>query len=138
MNPTLKNVIAVVVGLIVGMVCNMLILMLGFKFGGFPEGLDFADPDSLKNMLPNFELKHFITPFLAHASQALVGGFVAAKIAANNKMKMALIVGGLSLLGGIMNILNIGGPMWYNALDVILAYIPMSWLGARLAGVKSM
>ncbi|WP_317131399.1 hypothetical protein [Maribacter sp. ACAM166] len=63
----------------------------------------------------------------------LVGAFVAAKIASTNKMLMALSVGLLFLIGGTINITLLGGPMWFNALDLIVAYIPMAYLGWKLA-----
>ena len=44
--------------------------------------------------------KNFVFPFLAHALGTLAGAFVAAKIAASHKMRFALAIGFLFLLGG--------------------------------------
>ncbi len=37
------------------------------------------------------------------------------------------------LLGGITNVFLLPAPVWFAALDLIGAYIPMGWLGGKLA-----
>ena len=32
-----------------------------------------------------------------------------------------------------MSIRDLGGPMWFIVLDLVVAYIPMGYLGAKLA-----
>ena len=45
--------------------------------------------------------------------------------------------GGVAFLaGGVVAMTMIGGPIWFNACDLLLAYIPMAWLGSYLAGQK--
>lgn len=46
---------------------------------------------------------------------------------------MALIVGVLFLIGGVSMVAMLPSPMWFNALDLIVAYIPMAFLGGKLA-----
>jgi len=36
------------------------------------------------------------------------------------------------LAGGIMSVLKISAPMWFNGLDLLVAYLPMAWLGWSL------
>ena len=80
-----------------------------------------------------FEPKHFIMPFLAHALGTLVGAFLAGSIAINHKMKFALGIGVFFLAGGITNVFMLPSPTWFILFDLILAYLPMAWLGGRLA-----
>jgi uncharacterized membrane protein len=63
----------------------------------------------------------------------LVGAFVATKIAASRKQFMALLIGVFFLIGGAINISMLDGPMWFNGLDLLMAYIPMAYLGWMLA-----
>lgn len=77
---------------------------------------------------------NFIFPFLAHALGTFAGAFVAAKLAASHSMKFALGIGVFFLLGGIAVVSMLGGPLWFNVADLLVAYIPMSYLGAVLAG----
>mgnify|MGYP003650473834 FL=1 len=133
MNPIVKNILAVVAGLIIGSVVNMLIIMVSGSIIPPPESGDITTMEGLKATMHLFEPQTFIFPFLAHALGTLVGAFVAAKIAASRKMLMALIVGLFFLIGGTINIVLLGGPMWFTALDIIVAYMPMAYLGFLLA-----
>ncbi len=129
MNPIIKNVLAVIVGLIIGSIVNMGIIMISGSIIPPPEGGDITTMEGLKATMHLFKPKHFIFPFLAHALGTLVGAFVATKIAATRKQLMALLIGVFFLIGGSVNISMLGGPMWFNALDLILAYIPMAYFG---------
>ena len=131
MNPIIKNVLVVIAGLLGGSFINMGLVQLGHKV--FPMvGVDFNNMEELATILPTLEAKYFIFPFLAHALGTLVGAFIAARIAANNKMKFAMIIGGLFLLGGIMINLMLSGPTWFSVIDILFAYIPMAYIGGKL------
>ncbi|WP_334113724.1 hypothetical protein [Paucihalobacter sp.] len=136
MNPTLRNVIAVIIGLVVGSGFNMGIIMVSGSIIPPPAGVDPAQIDSLVNNMYLFKPKHFIMPFLAHAIGTLVGAFLAAKIAAKYHFNMAMIIGLFFLLGGISSAFMLPAPTWFILVDVVFAYIPMAVLGARLA-IKS-
>jgi hypothetical protein len=133
MNPTLKNVLAVIAGIIIGSIVNMGIIMISGSIIPPPEGGDITTLEGLKATMHLFEPKHFIFPFLAHALGTLVGAFVATKIAASRKQFMALLIGVFFLIGGAINISMLDGPMWFNGLDLLIAYIPMAYLGWMLA-----
>ena len=59
--------------------------------------------------------------------------FIAALIAATHKTKFAFAIGALFLLGGISVNLMLPGPIWFEALDLLLAYIPMAFIGGKIA-----
>ncbi len=128
------NITAVIVGFIVGSCVNMSLIQIGPLVIPPPEGTDVTTPEGIKAAIASFSPRHFVFPFLAHALGTLVGAFVAAKIAASDGLEKALTIGCFFLLGGITIISMIGGPLWYNATDLLLAYIPMAYLGAVLAG----
>ncbi len=132
MNPILRNILAVIVGLIVGSCANMAIIVAGPSIVPLPPGIDPMDVESLKENMHLFEAKHYIMPFLAHALGTLVGAVVAFKIAATKKAVFAYVIGGLFLIGGIMNVMQLPAPMWFNVLDLAVAYIPMAFLATRI------
>lgn len=132
MNPVVKNILAVIAGVVVGSIVNMGIIMISGSIIPPPEGGDITTMEGLKSTMHLFEPKHFIFPFLAHALGTLVGAIVATKIAATRKMVMALIIGLFFLIGGTANVAMLGGPMWFTALDIIVAYMPMAYLGYML------
>ena len=83
-----------------------------------------------------YEPVNFLCPFLAHALGTIAGAFVAARLAASHQMKFALGIGVFFLIGGITMVVLVGGPEWFIAADLLLAYIPMALLGGILAGGK--
>jgi hypothetical protein len=136
MNPILRNILAVIAGWLVGSVINMALIQVGHMV--YPlEGVDINDMEALASVMPTQEAQYFIFPFLAHALGALVGAAIAAMIAIKHKMKMALVVGLLFLLGGIMVNYMITGPTWFTVLDIVVAYIPMAWIGGKIVGKRS-
>lgn len=129
----LKNIAAIILGLIIGSSVNMGLIMLSSYLIALPEGVNPSDIESIKNNFHLYQPKHFVMPFLAHALGTLMGAFATAKIAATRKKAFALIIGAFFLMGGIQMAQLLPGPLWFNILDLGLAYIPMGLLGAKLA-----
>lgn len=134
MNPIIKNILAVISGAIVGGVVNMGIITVSGSIIPPPEGADVTTMEGLKSAMHMFEPKHFLMPFLAHALGTLVGAFLAALIAATHKMKFALLIGVFFLIGGTVNVFLLPSPIWFTILDLAVAYIPMAWIGGKIAG----
>ncbi|PWK52875.1 hypothetical protein [Pleionea mediterranea] len=128
----LKNILAVVLALVLGGSVNMGLIMVSGSIIPPPEGIDPTNMESLKASMHLYEAKHFIFPFLAHALGTLVGAFIAAKVASSRKMTLAMVIGGFFMLGGITNAFLLPAPIWFIALDIVLAYLPMAWLGGKL------
>jgi len=131
MNPIFKNIIAVVLGIAIGMIVNMGLIMLGSILLPIPEGVDPMNAN-------NWELIQFLFPFLAHALGTLAGAYSAAKLAANHHMKFALFIGVWFLAGGIAMVFILPAPKWFVFSDLILAYIPMSYLGEKLRDTEKL
>lgn len=136
MPPFLRNTLALLAGLAVGSVVNMMLVSVGPTVIPLPAGADVSTPEALARSMPLFTPANFLFPFLGHAVGTLVGAFVAAKFAVTRKSQLALVVGGFFLLGGISAVVMFGGPLWFKAADLVLAYIPMAILGALLAGAR--
>jgi hypothetical protein len=136
MNPIIKNILAVIAGSLIGSAINMGIIMISGYVIPPPAGADVTTIEGLKASLHLFQPQHFIFPFLAHAIGTLSGAFIAAIIAANNKMIFALVVGVIFLAGGIANVYMLPAPTWFNVLDLAGAYIPMGYWAGKLASKK--
>lgn len=133
MKPIIKNILAIIAGAILGSIINMGIIMISSSIIPPPEGADVTTMEGLKKSIHLFQPRNFIFPFLAHALGTLAGAFVAAKIAANNKMQIALIIGIIFMAGGITNVIMLPSPLWFSIVDLAGAYIPMAWIGGKLA-----
>lgn len=132
MNPYIKNTFAVIAGLLLGSIVNMGLITISGSIIPPPEGADVTTMEGLKASIHLFQPKHFIFPFLAHALGTFVGALVAALIAANHKLKFAIVIGGFFLVGGTANVLMLPAPAWFNVLDLAGAYIPTSYLAGIL------
>ena len=127
---------AAFVGLVIGNVVNLGLVNLGMAVVPLPDGADVSTMEGLRESMKSFTPVNFLFPFLAHALGTLAGAFVAAKLAASHHMKFAIGIGVFFLLGGISMVLMCGGPVWFIACDLLLAYIPMGFLGGVLARGK--
>ena len=113
----------------------MSLIIIGLLLIPVP-GVELFDFEAYAEAAPSLEFRHFIFPFLAHAMGTLVGALVAARIAASRKMIMSIIIGVVFLIGGIQAANTIPAPTWFMALDLVVAYIPMAWLGGRMGAKK--
>lgn len=91
MNPNNQKHTSSNCGLILGSIVNMTITISGKVIP--PPQMDITTMEGLKASMHLFEPKHFLFPFLAHALGTLVGAFIAAKLAANNHIKIGLLIG---------------------------------------------
>ena len=132
MHPIVRNILAVVVGLVVGAVVNMGTLKMGGSLVPPPAGADTMTMEGLKASMHLFGPQHFLFPFLAHALGTLVGAAAAAIIAATRKLRFAMVIGVAFLGGGVAMVMGVPSPMWFNVLDLVVAYIPMAWLGWKI------
>lgn len=133
MSSSVKNILVVIAGIIFGGGVNMGLITFGNLIIPPPGGVDATSIESLQSSMHLFGPQNFIFPFLAHALGTLAGGFTATKIAANHKIGLAVSVGIFFLLGGIYNAYVLPAPAWFIILDLVVAYIPMGWLGGKLA-----
>jgi hypothetical protein len=129
----LRSVLALIIGIVVGSVVNMGIILFGPLVVPPPAGVDMTTAEGLQAGMHLLRPQHFVAPFLAHAVGTLVGAFIAAFIAIAHRQVVAYAVGCLFLAGGIAASRMIPAPTWFIALDLVVAYIPMAWLGHRMA-----
>ena len=131
MKPIVRNILAIILGWAAGSIVNMGIIKLGHYLLPI-EGIDPNNMDELIAAMPTLSYEYFVFPFLAHALGTLIGAIVASFLAFNYKMRFALTIGALFLLGGIMVNYMIPGPTWFTVIDIIVAYIPMAYLGGKI------
>jgi len=131
-----KKVVAIGIGFLIGSMVNIAIVWAGPRVIPLPEGVDLSDMEKVAENIQLLKPANFLAPWLAHAVGTLVGAFVAAKLSFENRLRPALVVGILFLLGGITMVFMVGGPVWFILLDLAGAYLPMAFLGAWLAGVQ--
>lgn len=111
----------------------MALVRLGHQLFSISD-IDPNDIEAIAEAMKDLDFKYYIFPFLAHALGTLAGAATAALIAASHKVWFALAIGIVFLIGGLMAVFMIPAPIWFIVADLVLAYIPMAWLGWGLAG----
>lgn len=132
----LRVIVAIVLGFVAGSAVNMGLIHLGGAIVPPPPGADVTSTAGLKASIHLFEPKHFVFPFLAHALGTLVGALVATLLAPDRSRGAAYGVGTLFFLGGCAMAFTLPAPVWFNALDLLLAYGPPTLVGHRLATLR--
>ncbi len=136
MNPAFRNSLAIIIGAMIGGAVNMGIILISGHIIPPPAGADLTTETGLKAAMQLMEPKHFLMPFLAHAIGTLAGAIITALLAVSHKTWLALAIGIFFLAGGVMEVISLPSPVWFTITDLVLAYIPMAFLGAKLAEKK--
>jgi len=136
MNPAFRNSLAIIIGAMIGGAVNMGIILISGHIIPPPAGADLTTEAGLKAAMQLMEPKHFLMPFLAHAIGTLAGAIITALLAVSHKKWFALAIGIFFLAGGVMEVISLPSPVWFTITDLVLAYIPMAFLGAKLADKK--
>jgi hypothetical protein len=120
-------------GIVAGGAVNMGIISLSGSVIPPPAGADVTTMEGLQASMHLFRPIHFLMPFLAHALGTFAGAYLASRLAASHRMALALAVGFFFLAGGIVNVIVLPSPLWFSITDLVLAYIPVAYLAAKLA-----
>jgi len=128
----LRNVLAILAGIAIGGGVNMALITLSPSLIPPPTGVDVNNAESLSKAMHLFEPRHFVMPFLAHAVGTLAGALAAYLIAATYRAQIAYVIGAVFLCGGVAASFMIPAPTWFIALDLLAAYVPMSWLSIQI------
>jgi hypothetical protein len=128
-----KNTLAVLVGLTIGGLVNGAIISISSSIIAPPDGVNVNTIEGLKAGIHLFEPKHFLVPFIAHAMGTFVGAILTTIISVTHKLKFALAIGFIFLIAGIVNVMMLPAPVWFNISDLLLAYIPTAFLAYKLA-----
>lgn len=108
----LRQLGAVFAGLVVGSIANMAIIVASWTMWPMPAGLDPADAQALAAYVASLPTAAFVVVMLAHLAQAGIGGWVAASLGTGRPLLLALVVGTLSMVGGVINLATLPAPAW--------------------------
>ena len=127
----IRNLTAVIIGIIAGMIVNMSIIELNFKtLHPMPEGLDMRDPKQFQVFIDTLPASGFLVSMIAHLAQSFIGGWVAARLGSSRPMLLAMIIGIISLAGGVLMMTAIKGPAWM--MIELPLYLIVAWSAGRM------
>ena len=129
-----RNILSVFVGLVVGFLFNASCVALNGHLFPAPKDFSWEDSDVVSAYFDALPLAAFLIVLVAHLGQSFFGGYVAGRISKDCVMMVAMIVGGLSLVGGIMNFMMLPLPMWM--LIEMPLYLIVAWWAGNIAMKK--
>lgn len=126
-----RKISAVVLGVVVAVVLIIAIEALGHSAYPLPEGLDISNSEAMQAYVMGLPIGALLFVMGAWLVATLAGGLLACFIARETPLVYAAIVGGLVLLGTVINLMSIPHPPWFSITSV-LAIIAMIFLTGRL------
>ena len=127
----LRNIGAVILGLFVGATVNRGLIMLNMMvLFPTPPGMQTGDAVAMQAYIDQLPITAFLVVILAHLGQAGVGGWVAARVAGSHPRRLAMVVAGLTLAGGLVIALQLSAPAW-TYIEMPL-YLVVGWVAGTL------
>jgi RsiW-degrading membrane proteinase PrsW (M82 family) len=132
----MKSILLAIGGLFIGAFVNMGIIQLGTYLIKAPGAYDLSTEEGLAQAMPLMGFEHFVFPFLAHALGTVVGAYFVTKMKVDKPLLKSMAIGFAFLAGGVMMVLSLPQtPLAFSLVDLLLAYLPMAYLGYRLAHI---
>ena len=125
----MKPLVLTLMAAILGMALNGYLIAYSHLFVAPPVGADLTTEEGLLAAMPLMEPKHYLMPFLAHALGTLLSAFLVSWWVRPATLQRSMLLGFVFLAGGLYMVRILPSPMWFNVVDLGLAYLPMAYLG---------
>lgn len=120
-----RKILGVVAGLVVAVVVIAVIEGISTVIYPPPADLDFNDAEAMSAYVRQLPLGAKLLVLLAHGVGTFLAGVVCGLVVGQRWLVGAVIISGLFLLTGVLNLMMIPHPVWFALVDV-----PVLGLGA--------
>jgi hypothetical protein len=124
------SVIPVWAGVFVGGLLIEATELLGSLVYPPPPGMNPDDPAAVKAAMANLPAGALLLVLLGWIVGTFVGAWITAQKAERAPIGHGLVLGGLSLVGAVVNMLMIPHPVWFWIAGVAIL-LPAAYLGAK-------
>lgn len=114
-----RKILAVVLGVIAAVVVIIAIEALGHSLYPLPEGLDITDSEAMRAYVKTLPVAALLIVMAAWIIATLIGGLLACLVARETPFIYSAIIGGLVLLGTIINLMSLPHPLWFSITSVL-------------------
>jgi len=128
----MRYVLAVIGGIIAAVVIIFIVEAASYMFFPPPKGIDMENPEDVKRLIASAPVGSMIMVVVGWAIGAFVGGLVASVISVRHKSAMALTVGLLLMISGIINLYMFPHPLWMWIIGLAVN-IPFAYFGFKFA-----
>ena len=132
-----RLLLALLVGVIVNGVLVAGVQMLSGVVHPMPPGLDASDMNQMRDYIASgtVPITAMVMVLVSYVAGAFGGGFVATKLAPNRGLMPALVIGQISLVFIIINLVQIPHPIWMMVASVVVP-LPSAWYGGKTAHAR--
>jgi hypothetical protein len=138
MRSAIRSIAAVVAGFIAASIVMMLIEAINGQVI-YPELAKAAtgvkDRESMRALMAAAPMGAFLVVLGGCALGSLLGGWIAARLAARANVWHGLALGALLMLAGLANNLTLPPPLWFWIASQVV-FLPAAYAGARLAPAR--
>ena len=127
----IRKISAVVLGVVTAVILIIVIEALGHAVYPPPGGLEITNTEAMRDYVMGLPIAALLFVMAAWLVAALVGGLLACFIAREKPLVYSAIVGGLVLLGTIINLISIPHPLWFSTISIV-AIIATIFVTSRL------
>jgi len=93
---------------------------------------NITEPEAFAAFIETLPLGAFLFLLFAHSLGTLISAFLATLISGHSRPLPAIVVGILMLSAGVINLISIPHPVWYQICEIII-YLPAALLGYKLS-----
>ncbi|MDB5284318.1 MAG: hypothetical protein JWO06_3393 [Bacteroidota bacterium] len=124
----LRRFLSVLAGVAVAMAIISLLEFGSEKLYPPPSIKDYNNAQALERIMSQMPVKAFLWLLVGYALGSFAGGATATAISGRQMSAPALITGGIVMIGGIMDLVQIPHPLWFVIVSLFM-YIPFAALG---------
>jgi hypothetical protein len=127
-----KRILAIIAGVITAFILIAIVEYLASRVYPAPPGFDYKNKEAVLELMKSMPAGAWWLIILAYVLGSFAGGFVAALISPDKKIRSGTIVGFIAMIAGIFNLFEFENPVWF-AIVSTLVYIPSAYFGALMA-----
>jgi len=127
----IRKIAAVVLGVVLAFVLIIAVESLGHSVYPPPADLDFTDQAAMRAYVDTLPLGALLFVMAAWLAGTFGGGLLAILVAGESPFVNAAIIGGLVLLGTVINLVSIPHPTWFSITSVV-AIVATALLTSRI------
>jgi len=128
----LMDILGAVVGVIVAGLVVSIVEAIGHKIFPPPEGVNFKDPDQIKEIMHKIPFPAKVSVLIAWGIGVLVGGSLAIWMAGGT-IWPAYVVAGFMLAGGFATMSKIPHPSWM-VIGAVVVTVLAGWSAGQIMG----
>ena len=129
----LRNLISIILGLGVGGLAGFSIERYGHDiFSVYQDVPNITEPEAFAAFIETLPIGAFLFLLFAHSLGTLISAFSATLISGHSRPVPAIVVGVLMLSAGVINLISIPHPVWFQISEVIL-YLLSALFGYKLS-----